>query len=109
MQFWSYGPFDVRILEDHRYWKRAFWKVVSEQDKDAGAPLKSAIGCYAFVMSRGAVIRPWYIGKTNAIAGFQGEIFTRTSSKYTRKSLGFALLGGNLRCCFSLWRQPGTG
>lgn len=93
MQFWSYGPFDVRILEDDRYWKRAFWDAVAEYDEDAGAPLKSAIGCYVFVMSRGTVIRPWYVGKTNAIAGFQGEIFTPHKLKHYKEIIGLCASG----------------
>lgn len=76
MQFWSYGPFPVGAFDDVRHWRSSFWQGVDEYDFDAGGSLRSAIGCYAFVMSRGAKIKPWYVGKTNAISGFEGEIFT---------------------------------
>ena len=37
--------------------------------------LPRAIGIYVFSTCHGEVFTPWYVGKTNAKAGFRGEIF----------------------------------
>ena len=34
------------------------------------------IGCYAFCISNGQKVRPWYVGKTLAQGGFRDEVFT---------------------------------
>ncbi|MBY3172047.1 MULTISPECIES: hypothetical protein [Rhizobium] len=84
MQFWSYGPFNVGLSNENELWRREFWQEVSEYNDDAGGMLRNAIGCYVFIMSRAGKLRPWYVGKTNAVAGFQGEIFTEHKLKHYR-------------------------
>ncbi|CDN46569.1 hypothetical protein [Neorhizobium galegae] len=78
MLFWSYGAFNMPSSFDEKYWKSIFWLQTHEfNEYDGLTPtLQKAIGCYVFVMARGDVLRPWYVGKTNARSGFEGEIFT---------------------------------
>lgn len=72
MHFETYGPFefDRNTLQLR---KCDLWKAV-EQRQDG---LASAIGCYAFCLTYGSKTLPWYVGKTIAQAGFQGEVLQK--------------------------------
>ena len=77
MNFNTWGPFDCHV-QNKTHWKREFWEDVASMELSYGldgGDLKSAIGCYLFTTRRGDKYTPWYVGKTLAQAGFEGEIF----------------------------------
>lgn len=73
MQYEIYGPFwspraQTEATGDNL---RAFWDEV-----EVTVPgLPRAIGIYVFSTCHGETFTSWYVGKTNAKAGFRGEIF----------------------------------
>jgi hypothetical protein len=73
MQYEVYGPFyaPVRQGEATGQALAAFWDQVGAMHEG----LPRAVGVYVFSMSHGTNFTPWYVGKTNAKAGFRGEIF----------------------------------
>ena len=72
MLFDVYGPLPVEFGDDNERWRAAFWNDVEDQQAEG---LKLAIGCYAFCLRNGENSKPWYVGKTLAATGFEGEIF----------------------------------
>ena len=82
MLFETYGPFDLeRDFSDG--WHGRFWEAV----EDAKEGLSNAIGCYAFCLTHGTRILPWYVGKTINLNGFQAEVFARHKMDHYRKIL----------------------
>ncbi len=73
MRYEVHGPFwSPRVQSEARAEAlRAFWDEM--QDMVPGLPC--AIGIYVFSTCHGNTFTPWYVGKTNAKAGFRGEIF----------------------------------
>jgi hypothetical protein len=71
MNFESCGPF-LFPRERTGQWQKEFWQVVDNYWEG----LSNAIGCYAFCISNGQKVRPWYVGKTLAQGGFRDEVFT---------------------------------
>lgn len=73
MQYLVYGPFNVpasgrQISSDGL---KEFW-----QEVEYYVPgLSRAIGVYVFSTCHGVSYTPWYVGKTNSVKGFRGEIF----------------------------------
>jgi hypothetical protein len=77
MNFNTWGPFECHV-QNKPHWKSEFWEEVTLMEANCGldgGALRSAIGCYLFTTRRGDKYTPWYVGKTLAQAGFEGEIF----------------------------------
>ncbi len=73
MQYQVYGPFwSPRSQTEARGDAlRVFWSDIENIEPG----LSRAIGIYLFSTCHGEIFTPWYVGKTNAKAGFRGEIF----------------------------------
>jgi hypothetical protein len=73
MRYEIYGPFWSPRFESEARGEalRGFWDII-EGFEDG---LSRAIGIYVFSTCHGDNFTPWYVGKTNAKAGFRGEIF----------------------------------
>ncbi|QCB39196.1 hypothetical protein E5554_16000 [Sphingobium sp. PAMC28499] len=73
MQYQVYGPFWSPRVEEEAKGEalRAFWDEIEEMHPG----LARAVGIYVFSTCHGENYTPWYVGKTNAQAGFRGEIF----------------------------------
>lgn len=73
MQYEVYGPFWAPRAQTEATGEnlRAFWGEVEQMVPG----LPRAIGIYVFSTCHGETFTPWYVGKTNAQAGFRGEIF----------------------------------
>lgn len=73
MHYEVYGPFWSPRVESEAMGPAltAFWNIIEEVD----AGLSRAVGIYVFSTCHGENYTPWYVGKTNARAGFRGEIF----------------------------------
>ena len=85
MRFWAYGPLPIDLDDLSKFWNELDgW---AEFDGLEAWELRRAIGCYVFVMQRGKKLIPYYVGKTNAKTGFQGEIFTPHKRKHYRSAI----------------------
>ncbi|PEQ14502.1 hypothetical protein B2G71_02675 [Novosphingobium sp. PC22D] len=73
MRYEVYGPFWAPRAEAEASGLalRHFWDEI--ENMVPGLP--KAIGIYIFSTCHGTNYTPWYVGKTNAKAGFRGEIF----------------------------------
>lgn len=73
MQYQVYGPFWSPRAETEAVGDalRVFWNEIEEMHPG----LPRAVGIYVFSTCHGENYTPWYVGKTNAKAGFRGEIF----------------------------------
>jgi hypothetical protein len=90
MLFNTWGPFEYRGQSDY-FWKSEFWEEVASMERDYSLDpekLRSAIGCYLFTTRRGEKYTPWYVGKTLAQAGFEGEIFQQHKLDHYNAALG---------------------
>lgn len=85
MKFWTYGPFDVTLGDKAAFWHQT--KTDVEWDGLQVTDLKHAIGCYLFAMRRGEKLIPYYVGKTTAKTGFEGEIFTPHKIEHYRRAV----------------------
>jgi hypothetical protein len=82
MYFDAYGPFPVAVGPDGKLTaaQKVFWKEVREKCGSYGydeCGLEKSFGCYVFALKTKAGCKPWYVGKTNALTGFYGEIFQK--------------------------------
>jgi hypothetical protein len=73
MQYQVFGPYWSPRAEQEARGEalRMFWDEI--EVLQPGLP--RAIGIYVFSTCHGENYTPWYVGKTNAKAGFRGEIF----------------------------------
>lgn len=73
MQYEVFGPFYAPVRQGEATGDSLadFWEVVEAMHPG----LPRAVGVYVFSTSHGSSYTPWYVGKTNAKAGFRGEIF----------------------------------
>lgn len=94
MQYQIYGPFFAprAQLEVSGPTLKAFWEEIDRLEPG----LPRAIGIYVFSTCHGDSHTPWYVGKTNAKAGFRGEIFqTHKLSHYimaSRRKRGYPVI-----------------
>lgn len=73
MKYEVYGPFWSPRAEAEA--KGEALKVFWDEIEDWHPGLPRAVGIYIFSTCHGSNFTPWYVGKTNAITGFRGEIF----------------------------------
>jgi hypothetical protein len=71
MNFEAYGPFEFN-RDDIGKSTIEFWKGVEKREEG----LSETIGCYVFGLKSNNKLTPWYVGKTLALRGFKGEVFT---------------------------------
>ena len=67
------GPFEVP--RDGRTFKGEHVSKFWDEVEDYWDGLSRAIGVYVFSVRFNQDYKPWYIGRTNALSGFRGEVF----------------------------------
>lgn len=81
MWFDMYGPFEMAREEgDVPSRQPGFWANVQQASEKYGfgpKELEQAIGCYAFGLRHGDILKPWYVGMTVANGGFRKEVLQK--------------------------------